>query len=241
VQIEEQLAERIASRELPAGERLPPERELAKGLGVSRTSVRQALASLGARGLVERGSGRGTFVSRRKVDYDLTRIAGLTERLERAGLEPGAEIRDVTVSEASWATAAGLEIRPGAPVVRIQRLRLGSGLPLVLEDSWFPGELFPGLAERDLSGSIYAVLREEYGREPVRAIERLEPVAARAHEAKALKVEVGAPLMLVERTAYDAEGAPVEFARDRHRGDKARWIIRVSPDALVDVRRTRTG
>jgi GntR family transcriptional regulator len=241
VQIEEQLAERIASRELPPGERLPPERELAKGLDVSRMTVRQALASLAARGLVERGVGRGTFVSQRKVDYDLTRIAGLTERLERAGLEPGAQIRDVTVREASWATAAGLEIRPGDSVVRIQRLRLGSGMPLVLEDSWFPGELFPGLAERDLSGSIYAVMRDEYGREPVKAVERLEPVAARAHEAKALEVDVGAPLMLVERTAYDSEGVPVEFARDRHRGDKARWIIHVSPDALVDVRRADTG
>src|SRR3954466_9692618 len=88
VQIEEQLAERIASRELPPGERLPPERELAKGLGVSRMTVRQALGSLAARGLVERGVGRGTFVAQRKLDHDLTRVAGLSERIERQGLEP---------------------------------------------------------------------------------------------------------------------------------------------------------
>ena len=237
VQIEEHLAERIASRELPAGERLPPERELAKGLGVSRMTVRQALGSLSARGLVERGVGRGTFVAQRKLDHDLARVAGLTERLERAGLEPTARIRDISEREASWAIAAGLEIKPGAPVVRLQRLRLGSGLPLVIEDSYVPGEIFPGLAERDLSGSLYTLMREEYGREPVRAVERLEPVVARAHEAKALEIEPGAPLMLVERTAYDVDGVPVEYARDRHRGDKARWIVKVSSDALVDVPR----
>jgi GntR family transcriptional regulator len=236
VQIEEQLAERIASRELAAGERLPPERELAKGLGVSRMTVRQALGSLDARGLVERGVGRGTFVSHRKLDHDLTRVAGLTERLERQGLEPGAKVREVIEREASWAIAAGLELEPGSPVVRIRRLRLGSGVPLVLEDSWVPGELFPGIAERDLSGSLYALMRQEYGLEPVRAVERLEPVVARSHEAKALKVEVGAPLMLVERTAYAADGRPIEFARDRHRGDRARWIVKVTSDALVDVR-----
>jgi len=89
---------------------------------------------------------------------------------------------------------------------------------------------------RDLSGSIYDLMREEYGLEPVRAVERLEPVVARSHEAKALSIEVGAPLMLVERTAYAADGTPVEFARDRHRGDKARWIVKVTSDALVDVR-----
>jgi GntR family transcriptional regulator len=234
VQIEEQLAERIASRELAAGERLPPERELAKGLGVSRMTVRQALSSLDARGLVERGVGRGTFVAHRKLDHDMTRVAGLTERLERQGLEAAAKVREVAEREASWAIAAGLELEPGSPVVRIRRLRLGSGVPLVLEDSWVPGGLFRGIAERDLSGSLYSLMREEYGQEPVRAVERLEPVVARAHEAKALKIEVGSPLMLVERTAYAADGTPVEFAHDRHRGDRARWIIKVSSDALVD-------
>lgn len=236
VQIEEQLAERIASRELMAGEQLPPERELAQGLGVSRMTVRQALGSLAARGLVERGVGRGTFVAHRKLDHDLTRVAGLTERLERHGLEPGAQVREVVERNASWAIAAGLELEPGSPVIRVRRLRLGNGVPLVLEDSYVPGALFPGLAERDLSGSLYALMRNEYGREPVRAVERLEPVVARAHEAKALKVEQGAPLMLVERTAYDVDGTPVEFARDRHRGDRARWIVKVTSDALVDVR-----
>src|ERR1700754_3761922 len=62
VQIEEQIADRIESGALGAGERLPPERDLAEALSVSRMTVRQALASLAARGLVERGVGRGTFV-----------------------------------------------------------------------------------------------------------------------------------------------------------------------------------
>lgn len=234
VQIEEQLAERIASRELPQGERLPPERELAKGLSVSRMTVRQALGSLAARGLVERGVGRGTFVARRKLDHDMTRVAGLTERLERQGLEPAAEVRDVSETKASWAVAAGLEVRPGSPVLRVQRLRLASGAPIVLEDSYVPLDPFPGLAQRDLSGSLYALMRD-YGLEPVRAIERLEPVVARPHEARALKIDVGSPLMLVERTAYAADGTAVEHARDRHRGDRARWIVKVASDALVDV------
>jgi GntR family transcriptional regulator len=163
-------------------------------------------------------------------------VAGLTERLERQGLEPGARVLEVVEREASWAIAAGLELEPGRPVVRIRRLRLGSGVPLALEDSWLPGERFPGIAGRDLSGSIYELMREGFGLEPVRAVERLEPVVARPHEAKALKIEVGAPLMLVERTAYAADGTPVEFAHDRHRGDKARWIVKVTSDALVDVR-----
>ena len=56
------------------------------------------------------------------------------------------------------------------------------------------------------------------------ATERLEPVTARAHDAEHLGIAEGAPLMLVERTSYAADGTPVEFARDRHRGDRARFV-----------------
>jgi GntR family transcriptional regulator len=233
VQIEEQLAERIASGELQAGERLPPERDLARDLNVSRMTVRQALSSLAGRGLVERGVGRGTFVSSRKVDHDLTRVAGFSEQLARQGLEPGAQIIDVSEAPAGWRISAALEIAPKAPVVRIQRLRLADGVPMALEDSWFPAEHFPGFADHDLHGSLYALMRDVYGAAPVRAIERLEPVLARAHEARALDVPARAPLMLVERTAYDGDGTPVEFAHDRYRGDRARFVVRVSPDVLA--------
>ena len=117
-------------------------------------------------------------------------------------------------------------------MLRIERVRSGGGRAMTLEDTWLPAERFPGLLERDLGGSIYALMEEHYDLAPVSATERLEPVAARAHDAQHLGVAEGAPLMLVERTSYAADGTPVEFARDRHRGDRARFVIRVAPDDL---------
>src|SRR5215212_221839 len=170
VQIEEQLADRIEAGHLAPGQRLPAERDLALALSVSRMTVRQALASLAARGLVERGVGRGTFVRQvGRVVHDLTRVAGFTEEVERQGLAPG------------------------APVVRLERVRLGGGRPMTLEDTWVPAARFPGLLDRDLSGSLYAIMRAEYDLGPVSATERLEPVAARSYEADALEVAEGSP------------------------------------------------
>jgi len=135
---------------------------------------------------------------------------------------------------AGWRISAALEIAPKAPVVRVQRLRLAGEVPMALEDSWIPAGRFPGLKEHDLSGSLYALMRDAYEAAPVRAIERLEPVLARTHEARALDVPARSPLMLVERTAYAADGTPVvEFAHDRYRGDRARFVVRVSPDVLA--------
>jgi GntR family transcriptional regulator len=233
VQIEEQLADRIESGHLGAGERLPPERDLAEALSVSRMTVRQALASLAARGLVERGVGRGTFVRAARVVHDLTRVAGFTEEVERQGLEAGARILGARHSAAPDRVAHALGIKPGAPVVRLERVRLVGETPTTLEDTWVPAERFPGLLAHDLSGSLYAVMREHYDLEPTSATECLEPVPARSHEAAALDVAEGSPLMLVERIAYAQDGTPVEFAHDRHRGDHARFVIRVIPDELL--------
>ena len=93
-QIEDRLAEAIAAGELRAGDRLPPERELAEGIGVSRMTLRQALDSLERRGMVVRARGRrgGTFVAAPKIERDMTRLAGLTQELRRQGHEAGAKV-----------------------------------------------------------------------------------------------------------------------------------------------------
>ena len=234
VQIEEQLTDRIESGALAPGARIPPERDLAEALSVSRMTVRQALASLAARGLVERGVGRGTFVREApKVVHDLTRVAGFTEEVERQGLAAGARIIEARACTAPDHVAHALGIEPDGPVLRVERVRLGGDRPLTLEDSWLPAARFPGLLDRDLTGSLYALMRDVYDLGPQTATERLEPVAARSYEADTLDVEEGVPLMLVERIAYAADGTAVEFARDRHRGDAARFVIRVVPDELL--------
>jgi GntR family transcriptional regulator len=210
-QIEAQVAERIETGGLQTGERLPPERALAATLGVSRMTVRQALDALARRGLVERGVGRGTFVrAPARVEHDLDRALGFTERLAGQGLEAEARVL--------LARAEGEEIH-------VRRLRLTAGLPLALEDSWLPAGRFPGLLDHDLSGSLYALMRDGYALEPVRAVERLVPVAAGELEARALQVRPGAPLMLVERTAHAADGTAVERARDHHRGDRTAFVV----------------
>ncbi len=230
-QIATRIAELITSGELVVGERLPAERVLADRIGVSRMTLRHALASLEARGLIERGVGRGTFVAQPKLDYAHTRMAGLSERLRRSGLEPGARLVSCHERAAPLGVAAALSLADDERVVCLERVRLGDQEVITLEESWLPASRVPGLCDRDLTGSLYTLLGTEYGAEPVRAVERLEPVLATAREAEALDVREGSPLMLVERIAYIADGTPIEFARDRHRGDRARFVLEIGGSA----------
>jgi GntR family transcriptional regulator len=226
-QIEDWLADAIAARTLSPGDRLPTEQNLAAWLGVSRMTLRHALAELAQRGLVTRTVGRsgGTFVAEPKVEQDLTVLAGFSEQLRRHGLVAGARVLAATEVRASAAAAAALEITVGAPVYEVRRLRLAGGQPILIEHSLFPGERCQGLLGYRLDGSLYELLDEQYGLRPHRAKEILEPVCAGVREAEALGVAEGAPLMLVERTAYARSGLPLEFARDLFRGDRTRVVV----------------
>jgi len=232
-QIEGRFAEAIAGGELKPGERLPPERELAKRLGVSRMTLRQSLDALEREGLVARAVGRrgGTFVAEPKIERDLTALAGLTQELRRQGHEAGARVLAAEEAEASRAAANALRIKEGVSVFEVTRLRLSDGKPLALERSMFPADRFPGLLELPLDGSLYEILARNYDEPPRRAVERLEPVVAERADAAALGVKRGAPLLLVERVAYGEADAPLEWAKDVFRGDRIRAVVHTHLDA----------
>jgi GntR family transcriptional regulator len=206
-EIAARVEDAIAGGELAPGDRLPPERELAAAHGVSRMTVRQALHTLEARGLLRRSIGRngGSFVAQPKLERDLGTFGGLSEQLRRQGVSPGARLVSVSLVDGA---------------VEIVRVRLADGEPFALERSSFPSNRFAGLLDLDLTGSLYDLLGEHFDAAPARSVERIEPVLADEDEAAALGVAAGAPLMLVDRTAYDAAGLVVETARDLFRGDR---------------------
>jgi GntR family transcriptional regulator len=214
------------------GARLPSERELARQLGVSRTTLRQALHQLERDGLLTRRQGRrgGTFVNQPKLDRDLRLAGGLPEVLRYHGHRAGARVLKAAIVAADGKLADGLGLAPGDAVFEIARVRLSDGEPISLERSRFPCAAFPGLLECPLGGSLYEVLRQRYDAGPVRAVERVEAVLASRDEAETLSVPAGAPLLWVERVAYDASGRAVEMGDDLFRGDRTRVVSWTSAD-----------
>jgi GntR family transcriptional regulator len=227
VQIAAAIEGAVARGDVDRGERLPPERELAAWFGVNRLTLRQALADLQRRGLIRRVAGRkgGTFVSEPTVQRDLSDFAGFSDQARRNGLVASAVLLHAEHKDAQPEVAAALELDPGAPVIEVARLRLANGRPFVLEESSFPGQRFAGMLEEPLEGSLYELLATRFESRPCRAVESLQPVRAERRAAQLLEVPRGAPLLLVERVAFDGAGAPVEFARDLFRGDRTHMVV----------------
>jgi GntR family transcriptional regulator len=226
LQIRESLAERIRKGELKPGSKIAGERELSAVYRVSRMTARQALSTLEREGLIHRRRGGGTYVAEPKIEQEVSRLRSFTEQMQRSGLRPGARLLFKEEVPAGQRLAESLQINTGEPLCHVMRLRTGNGQPIALENSYFPLRRFPGIINADLEGrSIYRIMEEDYGIRPVRATQQLEPVAANAFESSHLEVAQGAPLMLIERIAYAANGVAVEFAKDVYRGDRSRFVM----------------
>jgi GntR family transcriptional regulator len=222
------LREAFLSGEYSDGEQLPSLADLAKDFGVSISSVREGLKKLEALELVEIVHGRGVFVHSAKLHWQ-GRFTSFSEMVRQWGKVPGAQLLESTTMPADDKVAAQLNLSCGAPVHYIRRVRLADAEPLAIETSFLPGERFPTLLEvyRDPM-SLYQLIQNEFGTRPVAGIQTLEAVLAADEDAALLRVEPGAPLLLVNTIAYDAEMVPVEYGSSLFRGDRYRYVVRLS-------------
>jgi GntR family transcriptional regulator len=227
-QIQRVLLEKIQSGELAEGDLLASEEELARSYRVSRMTARQALHGLKSRGYALSQKGRGTFVTKPKLEKNIMHLRGFTEDMKQRGMQPSSQLLEQSVTHAGDELAENLRIASNTPVMKLRRLRLADGIPMALEESSVPLTPFPGLERISFANqSLYYVLRENYGVRVAWADEVIEALPATREESELLTIPKYASVLSISRTIMTTEQIPIEVACSRYRGDRYRALIRI--------------
>jgi GntR family transcriptional regulator len=220
------VLEQLIAAELRSGDAIPSERALVIRLGVSRVTVRQAIADLVQAGVVERVHGKGTYVTGPQVDSWL-HLTSFSREMRDRGLVPATVVLSASELPADDDIAYALRIRPGRPVIRMERLRTAEGTPMAYEVGHYPSTLFPGLLQRELD-SLYDVFASDYGVVVTSGEQTVRAESADAHQARILGIAKRAPLLVQERITY-AEERVIELSTSWYRADRYRIHMAITP------------
>jgi GntR family phosphonate transport system transcriptional regulator len=225
-QVADGIERGIADGRFAAGEKLPGEMEIAETYRVNRHTVRRALAALAERGLVRAERGSGTFVEAPRLAYPLRSRTRFSEIVGAGGREPRGQMIDASEEAASRELARELGLKAGAPLIRIEALRLADRAAICVGTHWLSAERFPD------AGRVYAGARSmtkllaHYGvRDYRRASTRITAGIVDATDATRLDLALGRPILIVDSTDVDAEGRPLVTKHVRFAAERVQFLV----------------
>ncbi len=210
----------IQEDKLSHNDQLPPERELAEMMSVSRVTVRKAIAELAEEGLVKQRRGSGSFIYKKqpspKLEQSLASLVSFTENMANRGLTATSQVIESGMFTPNPQETVTLGTSSNQMISRISRLRMVDQTPIAIEISSLPADILPN--PEDVTQSLYRILRAKKSA-PVRAIQRVSAINLGAKDAATLALPTNSAALKIERTGYLASGRPIEFTSGVYRSD----------------------
>ena len=213
----------------PTNYQIPSEAELCEAYNVSRTTVRKALDYLIYEGLLYRVQGKGTYVSPTKVlGRYIQSTAGFWNDARNQGLNLRTQVIEQKIIEADKSVAKALNVREGAKIFNLVRLRSVDDIPVMLTPAFVPYDLCAGILNEDFtSQSFYQVLQEKFEVVLHHGTQLVEAQACSDEDAELLEIEPGTPILVTIGLMYDHNDRPVEYSVAKSRGDRLRCEVKI--------------
>ena len=216
--IRAQLLAALRDGEYANCDRLPRESVLSEMLGISRTQLRDILASLEREGFITRRHGVGTLINRYVLDAHarMDIEVEFLDMIRRSGFTPDVAFVQVSDGLADEEIAAKLQIEPWTPVIRVARLCTADGKPAIYCEDIFDKSMIrkETYTLKDLKMPIFDFLQQFCGVSVYLDLTDLKPIVANATLAELLQVPVGASLLQMDEVDYDIDGKPVFWSRE---------------------------
>ncbi|MBS4192057.1 GntR family transcriptional regulator [Bacillus sp. FJAT-49705] len=229
-QLMERIKGSIEKGHWTPGDKIPSENQLMDQFGVSRNTSKKAIEELVQEGILYRIQGKGTFVAKPKLQQSLMGFYSFSKVLKENGLNPKDIILKIEEVTPTSKIREALQLREDEHVIEMKRLRCANNEPYILESSFIPKHVVSDPEQLKKVGeiSLYDLFSQQFNIVVTSAKEAFEPVLIRADETEYLQTEEGRPALLLERTAYDITGKPVEFCISIVRGDRCRFYTELT-------------
>ena len=220
--LEHALRESLAEGKWKPGDKIPSETELVQQYHVSRTLVRNVLATLIHDGLIESIHGKGSFVLPKKIHAHAPYKQRIRDQLEQRGYLTENKVLEFKRVIATPKLASLLQTTEGSGIYFHRHIRFVGGQPFAISDSFLPERLFPDFESRDVYDTALQDILESYGYQIASTNEFLEIAFASSKVAEQLEVSAGYPLLSLEQLNYSRDDTPYEINRILFRGDRIR-------------------
>ncbi|WP_313799132.1 GntR family transcriptional regulator [Cytobacillus sp.] len=229
-QLMERLKGAIQKGHWTHGDKIPSENQLMDQFNVSRNTAKKAIEELVQEGILYRIQGKGTFVAKPKLQQSLMGFYSFSKVLKEKGMNPKDIILKIEETKPTAKIREALRLEKNDNVIEMKRLRCANNEPYILESSFIPKSVVSTIDQLKNVGeiSLYDLFAQQFNIVVTKAKEAFEPVLIRPEESEYLQTDVGRPALLLERTAYDMNGMPVEFCISIVRGDRCRFYTELT-------------
>ncbi|WP_019414846.1 GntR family transcriptional regulator [Paenisporosarcina sp. TG20] len=221
LQVIDRLKDDIAKGVFQEKEKLPSEFELAKSLGVSRATLREALRLLEEENVIVRRHGVGTFVNPKPLfTSGIEHLTSVSSMIRSAGMEPGTIYLSSSKSFPSEKDIERFQCEKDEQVISIERVRTANGEPVVYCVDKVPSKYLPSDFLRRQEGSIFAAIEETGNIRVTHAVAFIDPSGFHAVASPILECKPETALLVLTQLHYDDNDQVVLFSKNYFKADK---------------------
>jgi GntR family transcriptional regulator len=225
LQVIDKIKEDIEKGVYKEKQKLPSEFDLAKQLGVSRATLREALRILEEENVVIRRHGVGTFVNSKPLfTSGIEQLCSVTDMIKRAGMKPGTIFLSSSVQGPTEEDVKRFRCSKKDEILCVERVRTANGEPVV----YCIDKILTKILSRSFTHdqeSLFNLLEKEAGRYISYAVANIEPLGYHEKVSPILECEPETALLVLKQMHFDENDEPILYSVNYFKADKFRFHV----------------
>ena len=226
IRIHDEIKHQIETGVFEVGQRLPSERVMAEQFGVSRMTLRQAVTSLVEEGILTRYVGSGTFVASDRVREKMRGTTSFTEIIQNLGKTPSSKVLSYQKTKANEVECDKLQLKKGAQIIRMERIRYADELPICYEVASIPYRLIEDFAKNDIANHFYETLANA-GKKIGRSEQIISAKIVNKEIANFLSIKQSSAILALTQVSYfaNSDETPFEYVLSQYVGERFEFYL----------------